>query len=81
MNVTTSSGVDIQFAQSTYTFDEYDGTEEICASTVNDATYDFDVDMVIQVEDAESFPATGNSSTHLSFLCTFSQDNMWERKS
>ena len=51
--------MDIQFTQSTYTFNEYDGMEEICAATVNDTTYDFDVNMVTGVEDTESFSATG----------------------
>lgn len=67
INVITSSGVDIQFTQSTYTFNEYDGMREICAATVNDTTYDFDVNMVTEVEDAESFSATGDSRT---LVCT-----------
>lgn len=59
-----SAGVDIEFEQSAYTFNEYDGTVEVCAITP--ATYDFFVTIPITVEDAEVSSATGdhNGSEH-----------------
>ena len=53
-----SAGVDIGFEQSAYTFNEYDGTVEVCATTP--AAYDFIVTINIMVEDAEVSSATGN---------------------
>ena len=52
-------GVDIDFVQSAYTFNEYDGTREVCATTLNETTYDFNVNINIQVEDVATSSATG----------------------
>ena len=51
--------MDIDFAQSAYTFNEYDGTVEVCAITLNQMTYNFDVGFSVSVEDVET---TGSAS-------------------
>lgn len=51
--------MDIHFEQTTYIFSESDGTEDVCAVTLNEATYDFSVGFDIAVQTTESSSATG----------------------
>lgn len=48
------SGVDIEFAEASYTFNEYDDTVEVCAATVNDTTYNTSISISVTTEETES---------------------------
>lgn len=54
VHVCTSIGVDIEFTETSYTFNEYDGTVEVCAATVNDTTYNTSISISVTSEETES---------------------------
>lgn len=46
--------MDIEFAEASYTFNEYDGTVEVCAATVNDTTYNTTISISVTTQETQS---------------------------
>ena len=57
------TGVDIDFTQSSYTFNEYDRIVDVCATTSNQTTYDVNFVFSVETQESQSHSATGNSIT------------------
>ena len=46
--------MDIEFVEASYTFNEYDGTVEVCAATVNDTMYNTTISISVTTQETQS---------------------------